>query len=466
MAKQLKTIQDRYLQLGIGPLPRQALIRAEYLAGELVTPNSERGMRATPENQMRYLTRQMWVDPTLRAGILDIREMDRVDPRVKKIHSRMARTAIKGGLVLKTKSSNKRLIKLWKNYARRLMLHRREKLESDARGLAMEGNLPMQWVVSTNKEVVAGVRMPSETIVPQVTQSGIFKDPAQAYAQYDLTIGQVREYFALWQMTMVRLTPDNFDDMGSLGRPYLDAARGPWKKLAMTEEDMVIRRKTRAQQRKVHQLKNVSDEFFSEYQEKIKDDIYDDTADYVIKGEGDVKAIAGDANLEQIADVVHLLDTFFTGSPAPKGLFGYPGELSRDILEDLKQDYFDEIDSLQDIQAFAYYQGFCLDLLLRGINPLDYEFEVAFKERRTDTPNQRADLGLKYQAMGASMETVFESAGLDPAKEKERREDEAEGRDPYPTRGEGGPARAPRVSVTPGNARKGESSTDITTRSS
>lgn len=465
MAKQLKDIQDKYLQLGIGSLPRDALLKAHYMAGDLVKPNSERGMRATPENQQLYLSREMWVDPTLRASILDIREMDRLDPRVKKIHGRMARTSIKGGLVLKANSKNKRLVRLWKDFERRLNLHRREKLESDARGLAMEGNLAMQWVVNAAKQVVAGVRMPAETIVPQVTPAGIFKDTGKAYAQYDLMAGQVRETFALWQLTLVRLNPDNFDDMGALGRPYLDATRSPWKKLVMSEEDLVIRRKTRAQQRKVHQLKNVSDEFYEQYKASIKQDQYDQTADYVIKGEGDVKAVQGDASLDQIADVVHLLDTFFTGSPAPKGLFGYTGELSRDILEDLKKDYYDEIDSLQDTQAFAYYQGFCLDLLLKGINPAQYDFNIVFKERRTDTPNQRADLALKYQALGFSQETTMEVAGLDPADEKQRIEDEAGDRDPYPPASTGQPARAPKVSVTPGNARKGESATTISTQS-
>uniref|UniRef100_UPI003F585844 hypothetical protein n=1 Tax=Vibrio cholerae TaxID=666 RepID=UPI003F585844 len=44
--------------------------------------------------------------------------------------------------------------------------------------------------------------------------------------------------FPLWQLTVSRLDPDNFDDMGCMGRPYLDAARTIWQKLIMTEEDL------------------------------------------------------------------------------------------------------------------------------------------------------------------------------------------------------------------------------------
>ncbi len=462
----LHTIQQRYLRLGLGDLPQSAIDRANLQAGHILPGNTERGLRSTPENQIAYLARRMWVDPTLRAAVLDLREMDRTDPRVKKIHARMSRTAIKGGLLLKTSSSNRTLIRRWDDFSRRLQLNRREKLESDARGLVMEGNLPLQWVINAQNRVAAGIRMPSETIVPQVDISGVFEDVRKAYAQHDLLSGKVLATFALWQLSLARLTPDNFDDWGSMGRPYLDASRGIWLKLTMTEEDLVIRRKTRAQQRKVHNLKNVSDEFFDVYKASVENDIYDQTADYVIKGEGEVKALQGDANLDQIADVAHLLDTFFSGSPAPKGLFGYPGDLSRDVLEDLKRDYYDEIDSMQDIQAYAYQLGFRLDLLLQGVNPDSEDFEVVFKERRTDTPNQRADLALKYQALGMSKETVIEVAGQDTAVEARRLENERKNRSPYPSMSQPAePARAPRVAVTPGNARKGESATTISTRS-
>ena len=36
---------------------------------------------------------------------------------------------------------------------------------------------------------------------------------------------------------------------------------------------------------------------------------------YYSNKKGSVQAVQGDANLDQIADVVHLLDTFFSGAP-------------------------------------------------------------------------------------------------------------------------------------------------------
>lgn len=447
-------IQQRYMRLGIGDLP------AHRIGNQPRGPAQEIGYRSTPENSIKYLYRQMWVDPELRAAVLDIRHMDRVDGRVKKIHARMTRTATKGGLILETPSTNTRLIRLWKDYVRRLRLNKPDKLESDARGLVMEGNLPIQWELDDNRQVVACFRYPSETIVPNVGTNGRFLDLQKAYSQHDLLQGKVIADFPFWKLSVVRLTPDNYDDFGSLGRPYLDASRPAWRKLMMTDENLVIRRGTRSALKMVHILEGVEQSELDDYKNKNEDNQYDITSDYYSNSKGSISAVQGDANLDQIADVNYLLDTFFAGAPAPKGLFGYPGDLNRDILEDLKRDYYDEIDSLQDLQAEAYAEGFYLDLLLRGINPDAWgDYVIKFAERRTETPNQAADRALKYQAMQASMETVHRTAGLDPAKEKQQLEAQAKDKNPYPDMNQlTGPQR---VSITPGNARKGESSTTV-----
>ena len=52
---------------------------------------SEKGHIADPERSVQYLYEQMQIDPNLRAAIVMLRQMDRIDPRVKKIHRRIAR---------------------------------------------------------------------------------------------------------------------------------------------------------------------------------------------------------------------------------------------------------------------------------------------------------------------------------------------------------------------------------------
>jgi hypothetical protein len=263
--------------------------------------------------------------------------------------------------------------------------------------------------------------------------------------------------------------------MRSPGRPYLDASRETWLKLRMTEEDLVVRRRMRAPLRMSHVLEGASADELNSYRAQVEADQADGAfRDYYMNRKGAVTALQGDATLDEIADIAHLLDTFFSGAPAPKGLFGYSEGLSRDILADLQQDFFDELDALQDNAAWVYETGFRLHLLLQGINPDSLEFWVEFAERRTDTPSQRADIALKYQALGLARETVWDAAGIDTAAARRALEQQAREEGPYPEEGLDTPLRpgerplparaAPQVSVTPGNERKGQSATTISTR--
>lgn len=435
-----------------------------FLPWAPVQGSSERGTRLRPEDRFRDLYRQFYVDPSLYASIVDIREMDRLDGRVKQIHNRVARDTIKGGLVMKLAKPDKRVSTAWKSFCKRTQLNRHEKLKSDARGLIMEGNLPLQVVLDAESCVCGLVRMPTETIVPNVDQSGVFKNVVEAYIQHDLVTGKPAATFALWQLHLVRFDPDNFDDMGSMGRPFLDASRSTWQKLRMTEEDLVIRRRTRAPLRLSHVLEGASKEELETYEAKVIGKQNEITTDFFSNKKGSVTPVQGDSNLDQVADIALLLDCFFSGSPMPKGLAGYTEGLNRDILEDLTRAYFDEIDVLQDTLAFGYEHAFRLDLLLKGINPDDADFTISYAERRTETQNQAADRALKLQALGIPDDMVYEELGYDPAYVLERRRHAQNRHDPYPD-DDGGTAKpraGGRVKIVPGNARKGESATSIT----
>ncbi|HLP97480.1 MAG TPA: hypothetical protein VK149_03445 [Sideroxyarcus sp.] len=439
---------------GGGTLPNENAARG---AG-----TSERGRRTTPENQLKYAYRMMWVDPELRQAILDIREMDKLDGRVKRIHSRVARDTIRGGLLFTQERPNPAMQREWKEYSRRLQLNRVEKLRSDARGLVMEGNLPLQWVLDKAMNVVSAVRMPSETILPNVDDDGRFKDVIKAYHQFDIITGKEQAIFPLWQLTLGRYDPDNFDDMGSMGRPFLDATRTVWRKLQMTDEDLVIRRRMRAPLRMAHVLEGATTEQIEIYRSQVeKDQEQGVVTDYYSNKKGGVSPVQGDSNLDQIADLVYLLDTFFAGSPIPKGMMGYTDGLARDILEDLKSAYYEEVDALQDTLSWVYEQGFRLHLLLKGVNPDDEEFELTFAERRTESMTQTTDRGLKLKALGLPESLVWEELGYDPVTVAARRQWEQDTKyNPYPP-ADVSATPPPVVKITPSNARKGNSGTSI-----
>ncbi|MFA5900664.1 MAG: hypothetical protein WC829_16310 [Hyphomicrobium sp.] len=427
----------------------------------------ERGDRQPSDAAMlRAMKNAMFVDHERRALVELMRTMDRTDGRVKMVHGRTASDVIRGGLVMQTASEV--LSEEWERFAARLQLNNWEKLKSDTRGLVIEGNLPLQLVLDDDANVVAAVRMPSETITPMVDLGGRFKNPAAAFEQRDVMTGNTLASFAAWQMALARLDPDNWDDLGSMGRPMLDGCASVWRKLVMTEEDLVIRRRVRAPLRLAHILEGADKDTLDTYRQSTEGEKGEITTDFYLNKKGDVRAIQGDATLGDIGDVAHLLSTFFAGSPAPKALFGYSDGTARDVLEDMKRSYYDTVDGLQDAQGGVYAFAFRIHLLLKGINPGPDEFYIRFKTRRTESANQVADLALKWMALGLPDEWIQSEMGLDPQKIRAMKLKQAQSTDPYPNplrigadgqpQGDGSPQR---VSVTPGNARKGESGTQV-----
>lgn len=424
-------------------------------------PQGERGARVPADTALRRMYRQFAISTEVREKILLIRDMEARDGRVKSIHGRICRDTIRGGLVMQFhESGSETLRREWLAFEQRLQLNRVQKLRSDARGLVCEGNLPLQLVLDDRQRVAAAVRMPAETMVPIVDMSGRFKNPAAAYEQRDTLTGQVLATFAAWQLQMARFDPLSYDDMGEMGRPFLDACVETWRKLVMTEEDMVIRRRQRAPLRLSHVLEGATNDDLEAYRKTVEGEKGEISTDFYSNRKGAVTAIQGDENLGEVADVVHLLDTFFAGTPAPKGLFGYTDGLARDVLEDLKRDYYDEIDHLQDSLAWEYEWCFRIHLLLQGIVAGPEEFTLRYAERRTETPNQVADLALKLSALGFPPPTVWAEMGYDPAQILAAVEAWGAREAPYPAPAGGAPV-PPTVKVTPGNARKGESGTAL-----
>lgn len=423
--------------------------------------NDERGTRATPESQVKAMYRGLWVDGTLRAAILNVRTMDRLDGRVKRMHGKVAGDVVRGGLIMTQAKEDKTIKAEWDAFLTRLQLNRPAKLKSDARIFAMQGNLPIQWVLDEARQsVLAGVAMPAETLVPNTDASGRFKDLQAAYQQIDLVGGRAVASFPAWKLSVARLDPDNYDDFGALGRPWIDASVSAWQKLSMSEEDLVIRRRTRAPQKLSHVLKGATAEELKSYRAEVEKNANDITTDFFSNKEGGVTVLQGDATMGEIKDVTHLLDTWFAGCPFPKFMLGYTDGIARDVVEDLKRNYFDDLDFLQDELAYIYNMGFSLQLLLKGIAPDGYT--IKFAERRTETPTQAADRMLKWQALGIPPDITFEEIGLVPAEVQARRDAWDKTHDPYPE-GAGGDQPG-RVKITPGNGRKGDSATSITNK--
>lgn len=400
-------------------------------------------------------------DYGIRDSIPLIRNMHDTDGLVSELHNRTARLCAKGGILLKINGAHRDdLSQQFKEFIHNNGLDNREKLESDARGLLMEGSLALETLVK-NGRVVGLLRLPVDTFTPITGKNGRIKDDKKAYCQRNETEGELI-YWPKWAIRWVRANPINFDDQSSLGIPYFHPSRKQWKKLTSTENDMFIRRKNRSPLRWLHHLPGFDKTELKHYRMEDEQRRLDPERDFYMN-QGEVKAIQGDANLGEIDDVFYSLERVFAGLSAPLSLFGFSDRISRDILEDLKRDYFDYIDTLQDTISRAYHEAFLLDCLLSGINVKPTDFIVMYKERKTMTDNQLCDLALKKQALGVSQQTIFETINLDYQVELERKKAESQNGDPYAN--DFDPTNSNQVSITPGNAKKGESATTISTQS-
>lgn len=414
-----------------------------------------------------YLTRKMnqfspWFsgeNAELRSQCAAVRRMS-ADPRVRRIHEQHAQDICKGGLLLEIPSRQKKILREWDSFSRSLRLFDVEKLASHSRKYQMEGNLHLQVVVDENapgRGIVSAVAMPSDTLVPLANENGQFTDQANAWEQWDWTQGQRVASFAHWQLPTRRLSPENHDDMGSRGIPLMYHMRKVLAKLDLLEDSLVKRRYSRGPERRVHILEGASEEELTAYKEAVEQNYRDGQAgeDFFLNRKGAVSSLGSDAKLSEIDDIIYLRELLF---PAASAVYGYETSLARDVLEEVRKGYYMLLDYLQDGQSQVYEDAFRVHLLLKGINPDSYDFAVRFAERNTLTLQQRSDYALKLQALGASKETTWRAAGLDPSFEIAQLQAEAADADAYPV-----PQviSQPKVSITPGNGPQGESETYI-----
>jgi hypothetical protein len=435
------------------------------------TKRGQYGNAVKPADTWRTLYRRTWVDTDLRVIIEKIREMDGQngkvgDPRVKRIHSNTSTYIAKGGLSLFGAEREPRIMREWRLFQRRLRLDTIPKLKSDARQFVLQGNLALELL--TDGDTVTGLAsLPADTIVPNVDERGRIPDPKKAYIQWDVYNGFAETTFSLGTLLLARLDPPNYDDLGAFGRPMLDASRDVYEKLIFSEEKLVQRRASRASLRLAHIMEGVTTEELEAYRQTIEANQYQghDT-DYFMNRKGAIQPVQGDAALSDIGDVIHLMNIFFASAPAPSGLFGWGQELSRDVLQELKDAFFVEVDAYQEHIATVYQEAFEIQLALKCIDPLNYDFYVEYNEPRTLSDNQRADLALKDQALGMPRTTVIRTRGFNPAEIQELvRAEDANPEAFFPpqtiTTNNGPATKQPKVTVSPEAAGRGHSRTDI-----
>lgn len=412
----------------------------------------------------RQMAQLMGPPSDYRAKVAATGKMDREDGRVKRILSRIAGDATRGGfrLAMREGDDDARLMGESKAFIAACGLDIRTRRKAHARSLLATGELWLQWVLDEAGNISGCKLMPSETMKAVVDEQGKFKDMRRAFIQHDPTSGAELAAFARWQITFVALD-GNPDDPGERGRPLFDALITKGQQLFMTEEDLVIRRRVRAPMRFLHVLENAQEEEINAYRERNKstlEDPFSPQSDFFSNRKGTISAIQGDGNLAEIGDVEKIEDDFYAGLPAPKFLFGKAKDISRDVFEDALEGYYEFLEDVQEMLVDAYEEGFKLQLLLKGINPDALQWDFQFQARTVESESTKRDRLLKEKALGVPPSMLWPQMGYDPQKVREIRDKDRDELEPYPLLdeidGEQG-----NLTIVQGNKRKKESAVTV-----
>jgi SPP1 gp7 family putative phage head morphogenesis protein len=253
-----------------------------------------------------------------------------------------------------------------------------------------------------NKKIKTIKRLPGISMQRQEGMDGNFLDQEKAFRQIDPISLLIIQDFPLWAINHIRWDHEEGDRYGN--SQYLQC-RGYWKKLNMTEEDLVIRRRTRAVPRRVHILGNKDnpgtktdiDNYKATNQiNQVKASI---TSDYYLNGLGDVKDLNADAHLDEIKDVEHLQEVYMVGTGVPLHILGF-GKIGAgaDIIKTQEKQFKEDTQELRDLLEYgdsSPYSGlrfiFSFGLALQGIDPNMVEFNVRWAEEDNETASERME---------------------------------------------------------------------------
>ncbi|MHB1651659.1 MAG: polymorphic toxin type 50 domain-containing protein [Desulfitobacteriaceae bacterium] len=344
-----------------------------------------------------------------------LREIDlmlRSDTRIKRANKVLAATAVRRGITVTVSSESSEAIAAQAQEVINNLMHDCQinaKLPSWARILPKEGDLFLNPIVDLKERKIKNIkRLPAITIQRNDDMTGNFTDTMKAFRQIDPISLQTLSEFPLWAVNHIRYDHEEGDRYGT--SQYL-ACRGYWKKLDMTEQDLVVRRRTRAPQRRLHSIgdKDHPQQWTEVAKYKDENKLTPKTAqvttDYYGNGLVDIKNLDGDAHLDEIKDVEHLQEVYMIGTAVPLHILGFGQNVNRDIVEDQKAQFEEDTQELRGLLEngdSSPYSGlrfiFDFALSLAGINPLLVEYNVRWFENDNESANDRVDRVVKLRS--------------------------------------------------------------------
>lgn len=361
-------------------------------------------------DETTYLYQQLQVESNRRAVLRDIERMLEDDPLIDETNDRVARKVVRGGIFVTVSGSGKHQQSRAKrsgkkagrgakaaNQAQQVIedFWKRCKIDAIAKmwvsRLIADGDLFLNVVIEDGdgQPRIGAIRWTPPMIMKRnEDQFGQFIDLDRAFSEIDPLRGtyfatiipdDAVRHFPLWAINHVRYKWRG----GMYGRSQYASIRKLSRQNATADDDMVVRRKTRAPMRRVHAIGNkdnpgdptMVDKYRMEHKDAIVNGRYAPTTDYYHNGFGSVTNLDGDGNLDKIADVKYLYDKQNTGTIVPKGLVGHAEDINRDVLDDQKKEYDETVEDIRTLIEYGDGGPFSglraivdLELLLHGID--------------------------------------------------------------------------------------------------
>lgn len=395
---------------------------------------SDEGKRiSNSESPQTYIFDQFNVSTDRIQIIREVRELFKTELRFRITNLRLGADATRGGckvIVQGSEAHRSHMKMLGKAQPKRLVpganvaqqviddFMRRTKLSSKSnehiRVLLRDGDIFLNAVVDHARGLILDVvRAPALTMKRNADEYGIFTDPERAFSQIDprtqinsfLEIGPPsvsRGDFALYQMNHIRWMSDETELYGT---SHYATARKLYRKLDKMETAAAVRREFRSVQKNSHKLPDgtsITDALEYAKQNRLVDDHGDPTKNSHLLsdffGTADVKAVQGDANLSEMADIEYFDDLIWLNLGVPKAILTSGQNLNRDILKVQYPQYLQSLDDMTDlleygdIGPYSGYRGLIdLQLLLAGINPSSIAYDVVWSTKTTETALERLE---------------------------------------------------------------------------
>lgn len=353
---------------------------------------------------------KMKADRDRTAIIKTCRIMYETDPRVKKALRTYATDVVRSGYFVKT--IDKQALEIAQALQKRLGLNK--KLQDVTRLSGRDGDSFYEIVVDENLDIVKLSRKPTLQMHRASNSYDEFDNPQKAFwmgGDHQVTPepGKDAVWFAKWQIIHLRF---DHDEEKRYGTPMWASATGAFKRVSEGEIDISVRRKVRAGMI-LHHVVEGSPSDIDAYKEKnaaAENNPFAAVRNYYTNKPGSISAIQGDAHLNEIADIVHHIETMFTASDIPMELVAYGGDLNRDVLGEKKEEYDETLDDGREWLSEEFLKPLHeLQWMLKGVYPQDLDYKFIWRKAKSLTPVMLRDLAdalMRLRVLGVKEELI------------------------------------------------------------